>query len=280
MNLKQCILTKNECFHRNIKINPCGVMVHSTGANNPFLKRYVQPDDGRLGTNTAGNHWNQWHPGGRQVCVHAFIGKLLDGSIATYQTLPWTIRGWHSGVGSKGSANNMGYIGFEICEDDLSDKAYFDKVYKEAVELTAYLCNMFHLNPQTQVICHSEGHKKGIASNHGDVMHWFPKHGKSMDTFRNDVQAEMKKTEHTKTVNKIQDASDPIQMARAAYKVKVSVPVLNIRRGPGTSYPVSGTIRDRGIYTITQESDGTGAKKWGRLKSGIGWIALDYTKKV
>ena len=179
-----------------MKINPVGVMVHSTGANNPWLKRYVQPDDGLLGTNNNGNHWNRYRPDGRRVCVHALIGKLADGGIATYQTLPWNYRGWHSGQGSKGSANNMGYIGFEICEDGLSDGVYFAKVYREAVELTAYLCKMFGFNPLAdgKVICHSEGHKRGIASNHADVMHWFPKHGKSMDTFRADVAAEMNKT--------------------------------------------------------------------------------------
>ena len=42
---------------------------------------------------------------------------------------------------------------------------------------------------EDNIICHSEGYRKGIASNHGDVMHWFPKHGKSMDTFRADVKA-------------------------------------------------------------------------------------------
>ena len=90
----------------------------------------------------------------------------------------------------------MGYIGFEICEDGLSDGNYFAKVYREAVELTAYLCKMYGFNPLAdgKVICHSEGHTRGIASNHADVMHWFPKHGKNMDTFRADVAAEMKKT--------------------------------------------------------------------------------------
>jgi len=125
------------------------------------------------------------------VCVHAFIGKLADGSIATYQTLPWDMVGWHSGSGSLGSsknANNTGYIGFEICEDDLTDSVYFNKVYKEAVELCVYLCKQYGLT-EKNIICHSEGHKLGIASNHGDVMHWFPKHGKNMDTFRADVKA-------------------------------------------------------------------------------------------
>ena len=63
-------------------------MVHSTGANNPWLKRYVDPDDGKLGKNQYNNHWNTYHTGGREVCIHGFIGKLADGSVATYQTLP------------------------------------------------------------------------------------------------------------------------------------------------------------------------------------------------
>ena len=170
------------------------IMVHSTGANNPWLKRYVGPDDGLLGKNQYNNHWNQDKPGGWQVCVHAFIGKLADGSIATYQTLPWNHRGWHAG----GSANNT-HIGFEICEDGLTDASYFSAVYKEAVELCVYLCKQYGLT-ERNIICHSEGYKLGIASNHGDVMHWFPKHGKSMDTFRADVKAGLAETEATAPV--------------------------------------------------------------------------------
>ena len=183
MNLKKLIFTENACYKAGKKITPKGIIVHSTGANNPNLKRYVNPDDGLLGKNLYGNHWNTYHPSGREVCVHAFIGKLKDGSVATYQTLPWDHRGWHCG----GTGNNT-HIGFEICEDNLTDAAYFNKVYQEAVELCAYLCKEFNLT-EKDVICHSEAYKKGIASNHGDVMHWFPKFGKSMDSFRGDVKA-------------------------------------------------------------------------------------------
>ncbi|KGP75593.1 amidase [Desulfosporosinus sp. Tol-M] len=181
MNLHKLILTNNACYKAGKPITPKGIMVHSTGANNPNLKRYVGPDDGLLGKNQYNNHWNQDKPDGRQVCVHGFIGKLADGSIATYQTLPWNHRGWHAG----GSANDT-HIGFEICEDGLTDASYFSAVYKEAVELCAYLCKQYGLT-EKNIICHSEGAKLGIASNHSDVMHWFPKHGKSMDTFRTEV---------------------------------------------------------------------------------------------
>lgn len=185
MKLHKLILTNNACYKAGRTIVPKGIMVHSTGANNPNLKRYVGPDDGLLGKNQYNNHWNQDKPDGRQVCVHAFIGKLADGSIATYRTLPWNMRGWHCG----GSGNDT-HIGFEICEDGLTDAAYFNAVYKEAVELCVYLCKQYGFT-EKNIICHSEGAKLGIASNHGDVMHWWPKHGKSMDTFRADVKTSL-----------------------------------------------------------------------------------------
>jgi N-acetylmuramoyl-L-alanine amidase len=183
MNLHKLILSQNACYKAGKTIIPKGIMVHSTGANNPYLKRYVGPDDGLLGRNQYNNHWNRYKPDGRQVCVHAFIGKLANGSIATYQTLPWNHRGWHAG----GTANNT-HIGFEICEDGLTDTSYFSAIYKEAVDLCVFLCREFDLT-EKDIICHSEGYKKGIASNHSDVMHWFPKHGKTMDIFRDDVKS-------------------------------------------------------------------------------------------
>ena len=183
MNLHTCMLTENDCYKAGKPLSVRGLMLHSTGAPNTRLSRYVGPDDGLLGMNQYGNHWNQARPDGRQVCVHGFIGKLKDGSIATYQTLPWEMRGWHAG----GAANNT-HIGVEICEDGLTDGTYFRAVYQEAVELFAMLCKEFNLDPLKNIICHAEGYKQGIASNHGDVTYWFTKHGKTMDDFRYDVK--------------------------------------------------------------------------------------------
>jgi len=186
MNLRTLILTNNACFKAGRTITPQAIMIHSTGANNPWLRRYVGPDDGFLGRNRHNNHWNQDRPGGRQVCVHAFIGKLADGSIATYQTLPWNHRGWHCGRGARGSGNDT-HISVEICEDNLMGADYFKKVYSEAVELCVYLCKLYGLTEQN-IISHSEGHRLGIASNHADVSHWFVRHSESMDSFRVEVR--------------------------------------------------------------------------------------------
>jgi hypothetical protein len=210
MNLHKLILTNNACYKAGKTIIPKGIMVHSTGANNPSLKRYVGPDDGLIGKNQAGNHWNQDKPDGRKVCVHAFIGKLNDGKIATYQTLPWTLLGWHAG----GSANDS-HIGFEICEDGLTDASYFSAVYKEAMELCVYLCKLYGLT-EKNIICHSEGYRLGIASNHSDVMHWFPRHGKSMDAFR----AEVKKQLDAKKVSSSIEPKKLYRVQIGAYSIK------------------------------------------------------------
>jgi hypothetical protein len=69
-------------------------------------------------------------------------------------------------------------------------------------------------------------------------------------------------------------------LAFQPYTVKVTADVLNIRKGAGTNYATNGAIRNKGVYTIVEESAGQGATKWGRLKSGVGWISLDYVKRV
>ena len=191
-------------------------MVHSTGANNPNLRRYVQPVSttpdragllARLGTNPNGNHWNR---AGLNVCVHGFIGRLADGSVAAVQTLPWDRRGWHAGNGSSGKSANDTHISFEICEDGLTDPDYFARAYREAVELTAMLCKQYGLDPLADgvVICHQEGYRRGIASNHGDVLHWFPRFGKSMDDFRADVAAELGRRPEAPAVDGSNDRND------------------------------------------------------------------------
>lgn len=65
----------------------------------------------------------------------------------------------------------------------------------------------------------------------------------------------------------------------APYLVRVKITNLNIRKGPGTNYGSTGFIKP-GVYTIVAESTGTGATKWGKLKSGAGWISLDYAAKT
>lgn len=202
MRLRQQFLTKNDCYKAGRTIAVRGVMLHSTGANNPRVRRYV-PGDGVIGRNTGGNHWNMSNQEavatfGKKLskCVHAFIGLYADGEVGTVQTLPWDMRGWHCG----GYANNT-HIGIEVCEDGLEDPVYFRTVYREAVELTAMLCGQFDLDPVKEgvLLCHAEGWEMGWASDHADVLHWFTKHDKSMHDFRADVARIMEEDTMTET---------------------------------------------------------------------------------
>ncbi len=73
---------------------------------------------------------------------------------------------------------------------------------------------------------------------------------------------------------------DPAPSKDTSYKVQVSIANLNIRKGPGTNYGRTGQFTGKGIFTIVQETKGEGATLWGKLKSGAGWISLDFAKKL
>ena len=221
MIIRKCIFTENDSFKAAKKIypKPSGIVVHSTGANNPYLKRYVQPVKGQcgyneiighLGKNRYSNHWNQprmyVYPDGTktvgvwdkskkpvrtnyEVSMHAFIGKAADGSVAVYQTLHFDICCWGCGGGKNGSYNYnpTAHIQFEICEDGLNDEHYFRQAFGVAEEFCAYLCLKLGLSPD-DICSHKEAHRQGFASDHGDPENWLKKFGKTMDDFRQNVR--------------------------------------------------------------------------------------------
>lgn len=78
-----------------------------------------------------------------------------------------------------------------------------------------------------------------------------------------------------KPTNTIPENQNAVNNDASFFKVKVTCNCLNIRKGPGTTYKSVGQITDKGVYTIV-ETQG----KWGKLKSGKGWIYLSYTKRV
>lgn len=184
LEIIQHFQTKNRCYQQGRRITPSGIVVHSTGASNPYIKRYVGPDDGILGVNKYNNHWNNAQA---NKCMHAFIGKVADGSVKIYQTLPWEYRCWGVGSGPKGSYNNS-HIQFEICEDGLNNEAYYREAFATAARLCAYLCQKYGISPDN-VVGHYEAAAAGYGSNHGDPRNWQRKFGGSMAQFRAEVKA-------------------------------------------------------------------------------------------
>lgn len=190
MTILKCLMTKNRWYRPGSTIPMQGIVVHSTGANNPELRRYVQPSEDdleyeqlmkKLGRNQYDNHWNRpQEPYG----MHAWVGQAADGEVLAVQTLPWDHFLWGCGSGSKGSYNGT-HIQFEICENT-ADIKYTTKAYRAAVELCAELCENFKI-PINKIVSHNEAHKLGYASAHGDPEHWWLMAGYTMDGFRLDV---------------------------------------------------------------------------------------------
>ena len=290
-----CMQTQSTCYKGTRKMDVLGVLWHSTGANNPTLKRYVQPSDTKpaadtyskakwleiLGTNTNKNDWNHIN---REAGLNCWIGKLADGTVTTVQTMPWDYRPWGCGSGSKGSCNN-GWIQFEICEDGLTDKTYFNKVYQEACEITAYLCKLYNIDPNGSVtvngikvptiLCHADSYKLGMGGNHGDVNHWFPKHGKSMATARADVAALLKAAGGSTTVTpatkvKTYKVVTPINKYSTSADAAAQKNAKSDKLAAGTYY-ILAKYPDgvNGMFNLTTDSKGVEAGSWINPKENV-----------
>lgn len=345
MDIIKAYAVKNLCYIAAKKMRPKGIVVHSTGANNPNLKRYVDCPD-KVGRNTYGNHWNVPKPDGVKKCVHAFIGYDNNNIVSVAEILPLDICCWGVGKGKKGSYNtNPAYIQFEICEDGLKDKTYYEKAFNVAAQYCAQLCRNYNISLDS-IVGHCEAYKKGYGSNHSDPEHWMKKFDENMDKFREKVRQKLNVNEEESTntsnisdnsirdgmlvsissdatyyngkmipdwvktqnwyvkgqpvgdrvvIDKNQDGTNSICSAissrylteitktetfKCDYKVKVTANSLNIREGASAYTAKVGCITDNGVYTIVEESVGKGATLWGKLKSGVGWISLDYVKKI
>lgn len=214
MKLVKSILEKNPCYTAGRKIEVKGLMLHSVGCAQPKASVFI-------------NSWNK--ESYNRACVHAFI----DGNDGTvFQTLPWNHRGWHGG----GESNNT-HIGVEMCEPscikyisnfgfivqdgkDAEARAVADRTYTAAVELFAFLCNEYGLDPLEDgvIISHTEGHKRGIASNHGDPEHFWKglNTGYTMNGFREDVKKALE------VYSNESDEATPEKLTDGYYRVRKS----------------------------------------------------------
>ena len=275
----------SDCYRSGTRQTSRGVQVHSTGANNPNLRRYVQPDDGRLGRNTNGNSHNR---PGVDVCASAYIGKLADGTVAVYQTLPWDMRCWISGKGKNGNANRLGYIGFEICEDDRTDLIYFNQaVMGAAVNLTAHLCQIMGVHPDDvlesyaegdalSVMDHSELAVRGLASNHADITHWLRAFGKRMNDFRREVQAAMDEGVEVTYID-AEGKEEWTEMDKEMEVYASNGGYTNLRELPDTESVALEKLRNGEIVRVTAM---TGV--WSKVEHDdvIGYIMTQFLREV
>lgn len=186
--IEEYFMTQNRCYKSNKRRNPTGIQVHSVGCK---------------GTNR--DRWRRWNSSAYEKCPNAFID--LNGIM---QCLDWDVRPWLSGKGSKGNANDW-CVGFEICEPSTKNDTPLAAAYLFGCVkwLCVQLCKEYGIDP-SQIKCHSELRKDGVASNHADVTHWWGKKNTSwtaytMNRLREDVLKElMKDPEYKEKRNSIE----------------------------------------------------------------------------
>ena len=192
--------------------------------------------------------------------------------------MPWDYRPWGCGSGKKGSCNS-GWIQFEICEDDLNNVGYFNKTYEEAVQLTAYLCKMYNLDPKGTVdfngvkvpviLCHADAYQLGLGSNHADVLHWFKKYGKTMDDVRNDVAKLL-----TSSQIQINPTEEEEEMTQEQFNTMMNAWITEqAKKEPGTW---SKEARDWGEKNGLITGDDTGSKMYKKFITREEFITVLY----
>lgn len=213
----------NLCFKAARKMpagSPAGIIIHSTGANNPNLKRYVNAPS-ICGENPYKNYFDRTVS---SVCPHAVIGLDKSGEVRAAKLLPWNVCCWGCGSGSKGSYNyNPAYIQIEVCEDGLTDEEYFKAAFSLAAKLCARLMKNYPTIKPENVISHKEAHARGFASNHGDPEHWLKRFGKNMDWFRSQVigEKQLKVTaEITVGQSKVEDITKQLKALGCSVKTE------------------------------------------------------------
>ena len=239
---------------RPLSYGVTGVTIHNT-EDLPKVK-----DDGEQYTRAT---WPNCNMGG--VVVHYYVDNLC-----AWQNLKESEAGWHATDGT--GRGNYGTIAIEVIMDAKSEKRNA-AAEANAAKLAASILHRYGLGIDR---LYTHNHWMGLAdrivpgaSKNCPVYilpHW--------EKFRAAVKKELERLS-----GKADTSDGGTEESKTPYLIRITVTDMNIRKGPGTNYSVVGVIKP-GAYTIVLEAAGQGATAWGKLKSGVGWVSLDFCRKV
>lgn len=202
---------------------------------------------------------------------------------------------WHSGDGSAATGGNMTSLSMEII---MGESAEHDQIAKDnGARIAAWLLWKNGLTID-KLVTHTYWVNKSAGKTFSDIdeqccnpisgKKWCPSYifasnnkqtaMKNWKAFKALVKSHLDKLNGGASTSTPAPATTPMNSG-VPYTVRITVTDLNIRSGPGTNNTSKGYIKP-GVYTIVEEADGKGATKWGKLKSGAGWVSLDYCKKL
>lgn len=263
IKIEQVFATQNPCYRAGRKTKKTGIMLHSVGCPQPNPKAFVEA----------------WKSANASTGVHFVIGV----EPVAYQLLPYDVRAWHCGSGSKGSGNDN-LISVEMTEpasikytsganwvetgDGTNTKAHVLATYNNAVALFAHICKETGISP-SNIISHHEGNVKGIASNHGDVEHIWNKFGLTMEEFRNDVASALKgvavEVPVVSTAKSDTSGQKVNSLSGTLTIIYAGNDGINVRKAPSITATVTQVLKKGAVCTVTGIS---ADEKWYRISTG------------
>ncbi len=209
-------------------------------------------------------------PTSRQASSNYGVG--VDGRIGMY--VEEKDRSWCS----SNSANDNRAITIEVASDTIEPYAVNDKAYAALLDLVTDICKR---NGIKKLLWKANKSLIGQVDKQNMTVHrWFANKscpGAYLYNKHPEIAAEVNKR---LGVTETPVVTTPTEEFKP-YSVRVTISDLSVRRGPGTNYTKTGKFTGKGVFTIVAESKGTGSTKgWGKLKSGVGWISLDYADKL
>lgn len=232
-----------------------------------------------VGQVTVQSLGNIFAPSSKQASSNYGIGK--DGKVGMY--VEEKDRSWCS----SNADNDHRAVTIEVASDTYAPYKVTSAAYSALLDLVTDICRR---NGKTKILWFGDKAKTlAYTPKSGEMVmtvhRWFANKscpGDYLYNLHDEIAAEVNKRlagGSASTGTPGSGASGGGTQTAVNYTVKVTATNLNIRSGPGTNYGTKGTIKP-GVYTIVAEASGTGASKWGKLKSGAGWISLDYATKT
>lgn len=237
--------THNTTYGRQ---TPMYIVMHYTASNGGTAANHISYFNNRSTTNASADYFVD------EVGVYQY-NMQIDSRYS------WAV-GDGSGGTYGGKCSNRNQISVEMCCYQSGGKWYIkDKTYQNAVELVKYLMSKYNISAGN-VIRHYDVSRKLCPNAIG----WLASTGSeaTWTKFKSEISGD--------------SAADTQSDTKTSQLVRVKVTGLRIRTGAGLSCKSTGYIKP-GVYTIVETKSADGYT-WGRLKSGAGWIALEYTDKV
>ena len=237
-----------------------------------------------VGQVTAKRGCEVFQPSSRKASCNYVVG--YDGSIGL--CVEEKDRSWCSGGtdkkgnpirvnGISGSSNDYQAVTIEVASDTKHPYAITDKAMAALIELCADICRR---NSIKQLLWKDDKILVGrVAQQNLTVHRWFANKACPGDYIYErlgDIAAKV----NAKLGVSFAPTTPAIPESKVPYKVRITATDLRIRKGPGTNTAIVQKAIAPGVYTIVSEATGEGATKWGKLKSGVGWVSLDYCKKL